>query len=137
LTRIKTSLWVDEDLWGEIKRLAFQKHENFHGAITAELEEALLNWVRLHTQNHTKQLAVNKVNPNPRVYRVFQEVKEHVKERYGYAALPSGQQVPRSHLTVAIGAVRGDDPRTVKKWMKSFERFKLIKWIAGELWEIV
>jgi len=137
LSKIKVTLWVEESVWEEIKRLAFQKYENFHGAIANEVEEAFLNWIRMHTQNHTKILVFNKVNPSPKVHKVFLEIKEYMREKFGYAALPPGQQVPKRHLVEAIADVRGSDPRTIKKWLKIFERFRLIKWIGGEIWEIL
>jgi len=90
----------------------------------------------MHTQNHTKIL--RKANPNnPKIHRVFQEIKAYMQEKFGYAALPPGHRVPRSHLAEAIAAVRGTDNRTIKKWMRDFEKFKLIRWIGGEIWEIV
>lgn len=137
MTKKKISLYVEENLWDEFRRLAFQKHENFHGALSYELEEAMRNWLVLHTQNLTKQLVVNTVNPQPRVYRVFNEVKEYMKQKHGYAALFPGQQVPRGHLVEAIMAVRGMDSRTVEKWLERFLRFKLVKWVAGQVYEVV
>ena len=46
MSKVKVTLWVEETVWEEIKRLAFQKHQNFHGAIACEVEEAflLLDW---------------------------------------------------------------------------------------------
>ena len=136
MAKKKVNLWVEETVWEEFKRLAFQKHENFHGALTCEVEEALLYWIGMHTQNHTKNSAFNGGDLSPRVQRVFLRVKEYMRERFGYVALPSGQRVPRRHLVEAIANVRGSDPRTVKKWLKVFEQFKLIRWVGGEIWEV-
>lgn len=135
----KTSvhIYINTGLWVQFKRLTFQKHENFHGAISTEVEQALQAWLAQHTQNHTRQLVVNKINPQPRVFIVFNQVKEYLKEKYGYAALVPGQQVPKKHIVDAIMNLRGPDYRTVNKWMGLFMKFKVVKWIAGELYEVV
>jgi len=135
--KVGAYFYIDKKLFEEFKRLCFQKHENFHGAMSYEVEQALQSWIAQHTQNHTRQLVVNKVNPQPRVFTVFNQVKEYLKEKYGYAAIVPGQQVPRVHLRDAIMAVRGLDYRTVSKWMGLFTKLKLIKWIAGELYEVL
>ncbi len=137
MVKRKVNLFIEDKLWDEFKRLAFSKHENFHGALSYELEQAIQSWLAQHTQNHTKQLVVNKVNPQPKVYRVFAQVKDFLKQHYGYAAIVPGQQIPKKHLVEAIASIRGLDDRTVDKWMNNFLRLKLIKWIAGELYEVV
>lgn len=137
MVKIKVNLFIEDKLWDEFKRLAFSKHENFHGALSYELEQAIQSWLAQHTQNHTKQLVVNKVNPQPKVYRIFAQVKDFLKQHYGYAAIVPGQQIPKKHLIEAIACIRGPDERTVEKWMNNFLRLKLIKWIAGELYEVV
>jgi len=133
----RVTVHINVDLWNEFKRLAFAKHESFHGSISAELEQALQAWLAQHTQNHTKTLAVNAHNPQPRVYAIFQQVKEYLKRTFGYGAIVPGLQIPRKHLVEAISAVRGSDERTVNKWMKLFVQYKLVKWLAGEVYEVV
>jgi len=135
--KVSIHVYVNEQIWKEFKRLAFQKHENFHGAISYELEQAIQSWIAQHTQNHTNPLVANSINPQPNVYTVFQKVKEYLKQTYGYGAIVSGQQIPKIHLHNAIMIIRGSDPRTVAKWMNLFQKFKLIKWIAGELYEVI
>jgi hypothetical protein len=34
-------------------------------------------------------------------------------------------------------AIRGSHPQTIESWMNNFVMFKLIKWIAGELYEVI
>jgi len=46
-----------------------------------------------------------------------------------------GQQIPRKHFEEAIMAVRGADPRTIEKWMKTFHKMGLIKPITTAAWE--
>jgi len=137
MAKKKVNLFIEEGIWAEFKRLAFQKHENFHGALSYEVEQALQMWIAQHTQNHTKVLFPNDVNPQPRVLTVFNQVKEYLKAQYGYGAIVVGQQIPLKHLREAIMAVRGTDLRTVKKWLDLFMKFKLIKHLAGQVYEAI
>ncbi|RLI27582.1 hypothetical protein DRO58_04005 [Candidatus Bathyarchaeota archaeon] len=129
-TKIKVGVWLSKSLWKEFRELVFAKHGNFHGALSYEVEEALRNWLGLHTQIHTK---INSINPAPRAKQVWEQVKDYIRQRQGFV----GQQVTLELLTEAISAVRGSDPRTIKKWLKEFQRYRLIKHIAGHVWEVV
>jgi len=133
---IRISLSLDRRLWEEFKRLAFEKHGNFHGALSYEVEEALRNWMVLHTQNHTRSLTM-RVNPHPKVHSVFSQVKKYLVERYQYAAVTTGLQIPQTHIVEAIRAIRGVDDRTVRKWMDRFIKYKLIKFVGGQLYEVI
>jgi hypothetical protein len=135
--KVGVYFYLSKKLVGEFRNLAFQKHGNLHGSLSYEAEAALGNWLIQNTQNHTKQLIINKVNPAPKVFRVFTQIKSYLKEKYGYAALISGQQVPRQHLVEAISMVRGVDDRTIRSWLRRFASAKVIKWIAGEIFEVL
>jgi len=128
---------VDKKVYEEIKRLALLKYEKAHGAISYEVEQALRNWIALHSQEPHKPIA--KVNPQPKVFAVFGEVKKYLMERYDrdYKVIVQGTQIPRRLLVEAIKAVRGYDPRTVENWMRNFVEAKLIKHIAGEVYEVL
>ena len=132
--KVGVFLYIDERIWKEFRRLAFMKHESFHGALSYEVEEALRNWILLHQSPHTQK--THKINPNPKVYKAFMEVKKYLRERYGILMI-SGQHIIRRHLVEAIMATRGVDPRTVQKWIKLFLEYKLIKHISGELYEVI
>jgi len=138
LPRGKVGIYVciDEKLYREFRDLVRQKHDKFRGALSYEVEEAIRHWVLLHTQN-THKTEMGKFNPEPKVNRVFRQVKEYMIRRFGYIYLGSGSQFPRRHIVEAIAAVRGDDERTINKWMKRFIDAKLIKHIAGEVWEVI
>ncbi|GAH04907.1 unnamed protein product, partial [marine sediment metagenome] len=66
----------------------------------------------------------------------FAQVKDYLKSNY-YMELSTGQQINMQHIKEAIMSVRGSDPRTVKKWIKVFHKFDLIKPVAGNIWEIM
>jgi len=43
--KIKTSVYVDRDLWAKFKKLAMTKYNFQHGSVTRALEEALKKWI--------------------------------------------------------------------------------------------
>ncbi|MEM2428738.1 MAG: hypothetical protein QXD52_05780 [Candidatus Bathyarchaeia archaeon] len=52
--KIKVGLRVSSVLWREFRELAFAKYGCTYGCLSLELEEALKNWLSLHTQKHTE-----------------------------------------------------------------------------------
>jgi len=130
--KVGVYIYVDEKIWQEFRDLVRQKHDEMYG-LSIEVEEALRNWLRMHTQMHTKTLVPNKVNPTPKVHQVYRQIKEYLRQKYGFVY----QQVPRRDIVEAISAIRGSDPRTIKKWFKQLLQYRLIKNIAGEVFEIV
>ena len=73
------------------------------------------------------------MNPSPKAYIVFENVKQYLRRKWGI--LP--QQVSYSDLAEAISAVRGSDKRTIKKWISEFLKYRLIKTIAPNVYELV
>lgn len=134
--KIGVYFYVHERILEDFKRLTFSKHEVFHGALSHEFEQAMRNWIALHTQNTQTNFSVENASPQPKTYEVFSQIKEYLKQRYGYAAIVPSQKIPRKHLLEAISAVRGGDERTVKRWVNEFQRFKLIK-LLGEVFEVL
>jgi hypothetical protein len=132
--KAQVNIIIDKGVYDEIKRLAFMKYGSFRGCLSWEVEQALRAWIAHHKNFHKN---LDMANPKPRPARVFDQVKKYLEERYGYGALITGQQIPRQHLVEAIAAVRGTHPNTIKHWMDQFIRFKLIKWIGGEVFEIL
>jgi hypothetical protein len=135
--KVQLKVYLPKNLVEELKRLAFSKYGNFHGALSFEVEQALGVWLATHTQNHTKQLVMNAINPQPKVYKVWNQVKAYLKEKFGYNAIVTQQLIPKKHIIEAIAAIRGDDERTVRKWLENFQKFKLLKWVGGEVYEVL
>ncbi|MBS7606061.1 hypothetical protein KEJ31_07175 [Candidatus Bathyarchaeota archaeon] len=134
--KVGVYFYVNEEIIDEFKRLTFSKHGTFHGALSHELEQAMRIWIALHTQNTQTNSGIEKVNLQPKTYEVFSQIKEYLKQRYGYAAIVPSQKIPRKHLLEAISVVRGGDERTIKRWVNEFQRFKLIKPL-GEVFEVL
>ena len=130
--------YLDKDVVQKFRELIALKYKTVErGLLSWEAQQALVHWIALHTNAQTSKEISNCLTPNPtpRVAKVFRQVKAYLLRNY-YTQLPAGYQIPAKHLREAIAAVRGSDPRTIKKWMKAFVDFHLIKYIAGELWEI-
>ena len=43
--RVKTSIYLDRELWARFKRAAMLKYNFQHGSVTLALEEALRKWL--------------------------------------------------------------------------------------------
>jgi len=135
--KVQLKVYLPRSLVEELKRLALAKYGKFHGAISYEVEQALGVWLATHTQNHTKQLTLNSANPQPRVFKVWNQVKAYLREKFGYDSIFPQQLIPRKHIVEAIAAIRGDDERTIQKWLNSFQKYQVLKWISGEVYEVL
>lgn len=140
--KVLAAVYLDKDLWEEFRRLAFMKHDGFR-YLSYEVEQALRAWLALHRsppggreiqRNFSK--VSSKVNPTPKVLRAFEQVKEYLAKKFN-CPITEGSQVSRDHLIEAIANTRGTDPKTISKWLNLFEKFKLVKHIAGKVYEVV
>ena len=116
---------IDAKVYEEVKRLAFQKHERLHGALSREVEEALRHWISL-----CKQTQSNPRAKAPKVYEVFEAVKDYLKKNYDYEVVSGKTEVARAHIVEAIMALRGYDKRTVNTWIERFLNARLIEQVG-------
>lgn len=128
--KVKVGVYISSSLWREFRELVILKYDCFHGSLSLEVEEALRNWLNLHTQKHVE---VEPVNPTPKAKRVWEQVKDYIRMKQGFI----GRQITLELLREAISAIRGSDPRTISKWLREFERYHLIRHVAGHVWEIL
>jgi hypothetical protein len=134
--KVQIHIWLTPEISLNLRNLIQNKYGKYQrGLLSFEVEEALRNWMALHTSAQNT-LVTKAPNPNPRVMRVWIEVKRYLLANY-YEELHTGSQVQRRHVENAIMNVRGKDPRTMKTWLKAFYKMELIKPIAGEVWEIL
>jgi len=134
IDKIQFKVYIRRDIVEEFKKLIARKYGKVErGLISREAEEALAYWLRLHTHRHTNSIVVERINPNPKVYAVFEQIKDYFRKKYKY--LP--QQVTYNDLAEAISAVRGSDRRTIRKWINLFMQWKLVKPIAPNVFELV
>jgi len=135
--KVQLLAYIDENLYKELRQLIKMKHEELRGALSKEVEDALRAWIAAHRSAHAQSAQISRVNPAPRIARAWEQVREYLRSAYGYEAVITGSQIPKKLLINAIAAVRGSDPRTIRKWLSLFEHFKLIKWIAPNVVEVI
>lgn len=136
MEKVKVGFSLPKDLVEEFKRFVVAKYKGYtRGDFSWEVEQALRNWIALHTDAQIDAM-VKKPNPPASVERVFYQVKVWMEQEYG-CGLEKGSHMSRKLLERAIAAVRGSDPRTIKKWMKIFHEFGLIKPLTAGVWEFL
>jgi len=120
----------------KFRELIALKYKTFSkGLLSWEVEQALMNWVALHYSEHT-DAQIPEPNPPANVFKVFQQVKDWIEKQYD-VGLEKGAHVSKVILERAIAAVRGGDRRTIRKWMKLFREFELIKPLTPGVWELL
>jgi hypothetical protein len=133
--KVQLLLWIDESVDSRFRELISQKYKKYEkGQLSYEGELALRSWLSLHTP--TQENHINTPNPVPKVQLKFAKIKQFLGDGV-YQDLHSGQQVPIQLLKRAIENVIGNDPRTIKKYMKLFNDNGLIKHVTGNVWEIM
>jgi hypothetical protein len=128
----KMGFYVDEELSKDFHRFVAERYGTVEGGLLSrEAEAALRSWMLTH-RNAQKQL----IAPNPlaNVNMVREQVKQYLREQLGYDVV---HEVPLKHLREAIGAVRGTDSRTIKKWVDIFVRYHLVKWMSAQVVEFL
>ena len=132
--KVQLKVYIDEEINKKLREIIVMKYRTLEkGLLSREVQEALAYWIRLHTQRHTGPVQLNKLNPHPKAFDVFEQVKDYLRKKYKY--LP--QQVTFNDLAEAISAVRGSDKRTIRKWLDEFLKWKLVKPIAPQVFELV
>jgi len=126
-------VYIDKKVLEDLRRLVKAKYDGMRG-ISWEVENALRNWIAMHMEG--KEIKARRVNPAPRVFMVWRQVRDYIEGKYG-KYLFYGEQVSRSRIVEAIKNVRGFDNRTVKKWLNAFIGSGILKPIAPEVFEVL
>jgi hypothetical protein len=138
--RIHLSIYISPETNSKLRELIVMKHGRYErGLLSREVEEALVNWILLHRGEREifkGNSQSQQVNPPNKIHRVWQEVKDYLLKNY-YQDLSPTQTIAEKHLVEAIKAVRGSDPKTVRKHLRNFQEFKFIKHISGAIWEVL
>jgi hypothetical protein len=145
--KVLLQAYVSKDLLKKFRELVVMKHDKFHGSFSYEVEQALAHWLLEHaraqspattppSQVNGLQLEVRKLNPPIRYLRVWLEVKKYLEEKMLYD-FTKYRQVHIDDLKMAIGAVRGDEARTLRRWLGSFEKYGILKRISPKFYEVV
>mgnify|MGYP000515857748 CR=1 FL=1 len=133
---VQLKVWISKELNKRFREMIALKYKTFEkGLLSWEVEQALMNWVALHYSEHT-DAQIPEPNPPANVFKVFQQVKDWIEKQYD-VGLEKGAHVSKVILERAIAAVRGGDRRTIRKWMKLFREFELIKPLTPGVWELL
>lgn len=126
--KVQLLLWVDAETNTKFRQLIQQKYNQYErGLLSYEGNEALKQWVLLHTKTHKFDEA--KVDSrHSKIRRVYEKVKRYIhRNYYGYEGEITGRTVPMSQVRLAVMNIRGSDDRTIKKWIERFDQNNLIR----------
>ncbi len=138
LGKNKVGLYVsiNKEIEGKLRRLIIAKYGEYRkGYLSAEVEAALEAWINTHKYTQANGKAINNINPLPRYYQIWQQVKNFIRHRYD-VNLEEVHQIPVKMVKEAIAFIRGTDPRTVRKWLRIFQEQGLIKYIDINIVEV-
>lgn len=137
--------YIDINLDKQLREIISDKYHTVErGIISHELNEMIRNWIadhqhtRINTNISTKQptpekIEMQKINPIPKVSQLNQQIKEYLRTKYDY----SPQQVTLSDIKESISVIRGNDERTIQKWTKELLKWKCLKPISPNSFELV
>ena len=94
--KVKLQVWIPEPLYEGLLQLIAGKYVKTctGGLLSYEVALALKNWIALHAQAQ-KPSTVVKPNPTPKVYAVWEQVKDYLLKNY-YLDLKPTQQLTLS-----------------------------------------
>ena len=125
--KVKVRFLIDDVLVMKFRQFVAEQYGKVsHGLLSFEVAQALQAWMSTHKSTQT-QLVHHPPNPIPNVFLVREQVKAYLKDTLGYDQI---YKIPKTHLIIAISALRGTDKRTIDKWIKLFEKYKIIKWVT-------
>ena len=110
------------------------------GLLSYEVEQALMQYIAMYRSTHThdtKPVDIHKENPIPSVHRLKEDIKQFLVKTGRYEEVGVIQCVPEAFLLEGIHAVKGTDPRTMKKWLGLLKKYGCIKQLGVRQWEIV
>jgi len=132
--KVKMGIWVDPVLAEKFRRFVAEQYGKVsHGLLSFEAAQALQAWMCTHTGTQS-ELMHKPPNPIPNVFQVKQQVKEYLMNTFQYDQI---YKIQKQHLIIAISAIRGTDNRTIKKWVKLFEKYHVIKWVTPNIVEFL
>ena len=132
--KVKIGFLIDDVLVIKFRRFVAEQYgKASKGLLSFEASQALQAWISTHKGTQT-ELMHKPPNPVPNVFVVKEDVKKYLQETFGYEQI---YKVPKNHLIIALNSIRGTNERTVKKWMKLFEKYKVIKWVTPNVVEFL
>ncbi|MEM3013422.1 MAG: hypothetical protein QXI71_02165 [Candidatus Bathyarchaeia archaeon] len=132
--KVKLGVWIDPVLDQKFREFVAQQYGKVgRGLLSFEVSQALQAWISTHRSTQA-ELVHKPPNPVPNVFQVKEQVKAYLRETFGYEQV---YKVPKNHVVIALSSLRGTDERTIRKWMKLFEKYKVIKWVTPNVVEFL
>jgi hypothetical protein len=132
--KVKVGFLIDDGLVTKFRQFVAEQYgKASKGLLSFEASQALQAWISTHKGTQT-ELLHKPPNPVPNVFVVKEEVKKYLQETFGYERI---YKVPKSHLIIALSSLRGTDERTIRKWIRLFEKYKVIKWVTPNVVEFL
>jgi hypothetical protein len=133
-------VYLTSSVLKDFRELVARKHGlAMRGLISYEVEIALKQYIASYHSTHTsthKSLDATPINPFPKVYTAKQEILSWLGNIDLYFKnVP--QCIPEKHLTQAIAATKGSDPRTIRRWTKDLLECGCIKKSGPHQYEFV
>jgi len=133
--KMKLQIYIPETLNTKLRSFIALKYKTFEkGLLSHEVELAVGHWLALHT--YTQDDSVKAPNPLPKVALGYMAFKEFLLSRF-YESIIPGMVIPNKHFRLGIQNAHGSDPRTVKKWTRTFLDNGLVKRLSLTQWELV
>lgn len=132
--KIQFKVYLPETLIEKFRTLIALKYQRYQrGLLSYEVEQALKQYIASYNtqQQYTQKALLRqeqrfcKSNIQPKVFALKQDIFKYLIDSQQYVDEP--QNITDRQLYDAIGAVRGLDPRTVKKWTKLLEQCGCVK----------
>ncbi len=120
---------IDEETYNKLMELIKIKYQRTHGALSIEVNDALAHWLLeqsavAHTKAHT--------NPGlPRLQQNLDMIIRKLKELGFFLQFTLSDWIKACSLTV------GSDKRTWRKYLNYAIMFGRIKYLAGQVYEII
>ena len=135
--KIQFKVYISARVVERFKRMISIKYPAYkQGLISKEVEEAMTRHVGIfNTQAQSTQTPIDKDNPVHQVYRLKEDIKQYLVKSGRYEEEP--RFVPNKLLEEAIGALRGLDNRTLRKWKKLLQQYGCLNSVGVSQWEIL
>jgi len=134
--KVRLTLWIEASLSLKFRQFVAEQYGQMgKGLLSFEAAQALQSWVSTHKDTQ-RELIHKPVNPMPNVFTLKQQVKDYLVSTFDYDP-QNLYKLRKEHLITAISALRGTDKRTIEKWMRLFEKYKVIKWVTPSVVEFL
>ena len=116
-------VYISEDTYRELIVKAPELYGKSKGAISYAVEAALRRFLGLESETPSTHTRTHTHKP---IDLVYSKILNTLKAMYGF----NPNEVTESDLNAAIGATRGLDQRTIKKWKEQLIANKCVEVIA-------